>query len=298
MATHADRGSLGPLQRPLTRLELQRRREQLQLLLDYLDTLEQDHSALHARASAFAARYDAQLGSLYAELDAVEGELHAATRVLAEALQRQGVLPQALQPPPPSPRITAGPALMSLPERPALPPEPEADTVELPPPTLKTLYRRAAMRLHPDLAPTDAERAAREQQMMEVNEAYAAEHRPRLEALLLAAGESPERVLGGTAPALKHWLSQCEQIVQARTRVVQAQLAWLRTQALTRMCEAVERAELTGLRPLDIMAARLRTQITERRQELYIGQRLQADDRLAVDFLRTRYSRMTGYGLR
>ena len=121
--------------------------------------------------------------------------------------------------------------------------------MELPPPTLKTLYRRAAMRLHPDLAPTDAERAAREQQMMEVNEAYAAEHRPRLEALLLAAGESPERVLGGTAPALKHWLSQCEQIVQARTRVVQAQLAWLRTQALTRMCEAVERAELTGLRP-------------------------------------------------
>lgn len=298
MSSPADRSSISPLQRPLTRLELQRRRQQLQELLDYLDTLEQEHGALHHRASAFAARYDAQLASLYAELDAVEGELHAATRVLAEALQRHGVLLPPLQPPPPSPRVTAGPALMQLPERPALPQEPAADTVELPPPTLKTLYRRAAMRLHPDLAPTDFDRAAREQQMMDVNEAYASENRTRLEALLLAAGESPERVLGGTAPALKHWLSQCEQIVQARTRIVQAQLAWLRTQALTRMCVAVERAELTGLRPLDIMAARLRTQIQERRQELYIGQRLQADDRLAVDFLRTRYSRMTGYGLR
>ena len=76
--------------------------------------------------------------------------------------------------------------------------------------------------------------------MMEVNEACGPSTAPGWKRCCWRRGESPERaVLGGTAPALKHWLSQCEQIVQARTRVVQAQLAWLRTQALTRMCEAV-----------------------------------------------------------
>ena len=34
---------------------------------------------------------------------------------------------------------------MSFARAPRPPPEPEADTVELPPPTLKTLYRRAAI---------------------------------------------------------------------------------------------------------------------------------------------------------
>jgi hypothetical protein len=51
------------------------------------------------------------------------------------------------------------------------------------------------------------------------------------------------------------------------------------------------------MKPLDIMAARLRAQIAERRQELYIGERVGGDARLAADFLRKRYQRVTGLGL-
>jgi hypothetical protein len=47
----------------------------------------------------------------------------------------------------------------------------------------------------------------------------------------------------------------------------------------------VEKAEAQGLDPLGVMASRLRSQIAERRQEIYIGQRLDADSALAQAFL-------------
>jgi hypothetical protein len=42
------------------------------------------------------------------------------------------------------------------------------------------------------------------------------------------------------------------------------------------------------------MAIRLRAQIAERRQELYIGERVGGDARLAADFLRSRHPKTTG----
>ncbi|MET0208296.1 MAG: hypothetical protein ABW220_04595, partial [Burkholderiaceae bacterium] len=53
-------------------------------------------------------------------------------------------------------------------------------------------------------------------------------------------------------------------------------------------------AETKGLDPLAIMANRLRAQITERRQELYIGQRLQPKSSMAAAFLRQRHARTSG----
>jgi hypothetical protein len=277
----------------ITRHELTRRREQLQDLQRYLAVLEADHDGARAKLLGFRLRYLEALGPLMRELDELETQLHQATALLSEALKRQGVdAPNAA-----TPAAKTWPDIPALPEATPLPPEPTGPTMDLPPPTLKTLYRRAAMRFHPDLAPSGPEREVCEQRMMIVNEAYANSDRARLESLLLAAGEAPEKVIGGPADAVRAWLGLCEHMVQGRIRVVQAQTALLQSQQMHQLRVAIERAETGGMRPLDIMAARLRAQIAERRQELYIGERVGGDAGMAADFLRKRYQRLTGLGL-
>lgn len=274
----------------ITRHELTRRREQLQVLQRYLAELEADHDGARAKLLGFRQRYLEALGPLMRELDDLETQLHQATALLSDALKRQGVDVPA----PASPRAKAWPDIPALPDATPLPPEPTGPMTDQPPPSLKTLYRRAAMRLHPDLAPSGPEREVCEQRMMVVNEAYASGDRHRLEALLLAAGELPEKVIGGPADAVRAWLGLCEHMVQGRIRVVQAQMVLLQAQQMHQLRIAIERAEVGGMRPLDIMAARLRTQIAQRRQELYIGLRLQPDSPMAHDFVRQRSTRADG----
>ncbi|MBW8844419.1 MAG: hypothetical protein JF607_05540 [Burkholderiales bacterium] len=277
----------------ITRHELTRRREQLQDLQRYLAVLEADHDGARAKLLGFRLRYLEALGPLMRELDELEAQLQQATALLSAALKRQGVD----APLPGTPQAKAWPDVPALPAATPLPLEPTGPLTDLPPPSLKTLYRRAAMRFHPDLAPHGPEREVCEQRMMVVNDAYANGDRHRLETLLLAAGELPERVIGGPADAVRAWLGLCEHLVQSRIRIVQAQTAVLHNLQMHQLRIAIERAETGGMKPLDIMAMRLRTQIAERRQELYIGERLGSDARLAADFLRKRYQRLTGLGL-
>lgn len=274
----------------ITRHELERRRSQLGELQRYLAVQEQAFTEARHTVQAFVDRYAATLGTLYMELDALESQLHSATSYLAEALRRNGI--DAASPRPP--QASALPLLPKLPAGAPPPPEPPGGMVELAPPPLKTLYRRAAMRFHPDLAPQASQRPAREQQMMVVNEAYAAGNRPQLEALLLADGEDPVKVTGGNADAVRAWLIRAEARVQGRTRVVQAMRVALKTHPMHALCQAIGRAEAEGLDPFSVMAKRLRAQIAERRQELYIGQRLDADSGLAQAFLQQRAARMGG----
>lgn len=272
----------------ITRHELTRRREQLQDLQRYLAVLEADHDGIRAKLMSFRLRYLEALGPLMRELDELEAELQRATVLLAEALKRQGVD----APMPAAPRAKPWPDIPGLPDPVPLPPEPTGPMTDLPPPSLKTLYRRAAMRFHPDLAPSGPEREVCEQRMMVVNEAYACGDRARLESLLLAAGELPEKVMGGPADAVRAWLGLCEHMVQSRIRIVQAQTLVLQNLQMHQLRVAIERAEAGGMKPLDIMANRLRAQIAERRQELYIGKRVGGDANLAVDFLRKRSQRL------
>jgi hypothetical protein len=274
----------------ITRQDLERQRLRLGDLQRQLASHEQQYARLHQRMQAFVDRYIAALGPLYLELDALESQLHSTVSGLAQALRHSGIAVGS----PKSPRATELPRLPLLPAGAPMPAEPPAGVIELPPPTLKTLYRRAAMRLHPDLAPHERERRRREQQMMSVNEAYASGDRGRLEKLLLADGEDPVKVTGGNADALSTWLSCCEQAVRGRLRVVQAHLLLLDAHPMHQLWQAIAGAEARSLDPLAVMASRLRSQIAERRRELYIGQRLQPDSGLAAAFLRRSVERMGG----
>ncbi|WP_310385103.1 J domain-containing protein [Roseateles sp.] len=272
----------------ISRHGLERRRSQLSDLRRYCADQEQEFEALRARVQGFVSRYVDALGESYLELDALESQLHSATHGLAEALRSSGIDARS----PLAPQATALPVLPRLPPGTALPAEPQSGLVELAPPTLKTLYRRAAMRLHPDFAATEIDRSAREQSMMLVNQAYSASNRAQLEVLLLAAGEDPVRVSGSNADALRNWLDRCERLVQGRLRVVQAHMALLTVHPMHRLWLAIAQAEVKGLDPLSVMANRLRSQIGERRQELYIGQRLLPQSNLAQAFLHRRIERM------
>lgn len=274
----------------VTPRDIDQRRDALLDLRRQLASDELAYGELRQRLQRFIDRYVETLGPLYLELDALESQLYCAMRYLHEALTRNGVDTRAPAPP----KATAMPQLLVLPPGAPLPPEPEGGLVHVGPPSLKTLYRRAAMRLHPDLAPDDGERRVRERKMMEVNEAYDAGDRARLEALLLASGESLFKVKGGDADAVFAWLRQAERSVQGRLRVVQAHRALLDNHPMRQLCDAIEQAERKGLDTLAIMANRLRAQITERRQELYIGQRLQPESGMAEAFLRQRQQRMGG----
>ncbi|MCV2351760.1 J domain-containing protein [Paucibacter sp. Y2R2-4] len=272
----------------IARLGLERRRSQLGELQRYLQVQEQAFVDLRTQVQRFCDRYVQTLGAAYLELDALESQLHCATNYLAEALRRNGIVAHS----PRAPQATAMPVLPQLPSGTPLPPEPPGGWTEIAPPSLKTLYRRAAMRLHPDFASDDSDRRSREQRMMLVNEAYAAENRAQLEQLLLAAGEDPVRVTGGNADALRTWLGRCEQVVQGRLRVVQAHTVALNAHPMHQLWQAISKAEAKGLDPFTVMLNRLSTQIAERRKELYIGQRLQPESDLAEAFVRQRIDRM------
>ncbi|WP_077032628.1 hypothetical protein [Pelomonas sp. KK5] len=284
------------MQPPLiTRHDLERRHAALADMRQYLAGQEQSFEQQRAQVQAFAGRYLSRLGPLYRELGTIEQQLNATTAALIEMLRSHG-LPAPEAQPAPTPNQQLAHALHRanfepLPPAPALPPVPlGADIAQWAPPSLKALYRRAAMRIHPDRAgrADAAELARREQQMMALNAAHAAGERWRIEAMLLAAGEAPAVVTGGNAEALRNWLAHCEHLVQARLRIVNEALAGLATQAMHRLWRSVSQAEARGQDLLAAKAEQLRLEIDERRKELYIGQRLKPESTLARAFLHRR----------
>ena len=283
----------------ITRHDLERRHAALTDLCRYLARQEQDFEAQRSRVQAFGERYLASLDPLYRELSALEGQLRRIASQLLDKLRQRGIDP-GLAPAPPTAQIQVQglpPKLLlplrGLPPAPPLPPVPAAgDFAQWAPPSLKMLYRRAAMRLHPDRARDDAERQVREQQMMAVNAAYAAGERWRLEAMLLAAGEEPAKVSGGNAEALLNWLAHCEFLVQGRLRLVNDYLEALQAHGMFKLWQSTSQAEARDLDPVQMMALRLRAQIAERRKELYISERIKPESSLARAFLHQRAERV------
>ncbi len=259
----------------LWRLEAARRRRQLEELQHFLAGMEAEFNGLSEQVLAFMARYERQLGDAWQQVEHLNGELLRALDALARA---QGDLPPAYPP------MRHRSSLPTLPA--AVPwPDPPADEAARVAPSLKDLHRRAAMRLHPDRADTDADRTRREALMRDANLAYADQDRATLEALLIASGESPQRLGGFDVTAHWRWLERCENLAQGRLRVVRAHLLLLRQHPMTVLADAVDRAQERGLDALAIMAARLQSQAAELAQQLYIGVRLQPSSALAQRFL-------------
>jgi len=283
----------------ISRSELERRHAGLLDMRRYLAQQEQEFAARRTAVRAFSERYQALFGPLFLELGTLDSQLRTTTNDLINTLRLRGIelrLPEPAAVPPPAgqlqaqmPQLAHTARLEGLPPDEPLPIVPQgADIAGWAPPTLKMLYRRAAMRLHPDRAANDADRAEREQQMMAVNAAFAAHDRHALEALLFRVGEDPGKITGGNIQALCNWLAHCEERVQARLRLVNSYMSALSNQSMCKLWHSVSLAESRGLDPLNLMAFGLREQIVERRKELYIAQRVKPESSLARAFLHQR----------
>jgi hypothetical protein len=186
---------------------------------------------LQAELAAFRVRYLREVGSLYAELDdwgkklatwlsknAAEeftGDDHESWD--ARICELAGEDPRKERMPSPWWRARKGPARVN----------PYVDDDDLAqefhaPPSLKSLYREVAKRVHPDLAADESDRRKRELLMKQANDAYRRGDHDALRRILEDYDTSPESVAGGDPAA--NLLRVVRQITQVNSRLSQIDL--------------------------------------------------------------------------
>jgi predicted nucleic acid-binding Zn-ribbon protein len=162
--------------------ELLRKREELASVRAALAERELDLADFRAQLKSFEGRYLRQVGVLYAELDDWEAkiaELEASLMPSATASRRaQETRKQAEE----THEATHGEASKAKDF------QPSAD--------LKSLFREAAKRIHPDFAKDEADREFRTRLMAKVNDAYGQGDTDALQRILDEFGNSPESVQG------------------------------------------------------------------------------------------------------
>lgn len=145
-------------------------REQLAAIRTTLAERESELAQFRAQLKTFEGRYLRQVGVLYAELDDIEARIAEREVVLYDSDSARTRAEEARR----RAQETHDAAFAAAHEA------PEFD----PPPTLKTLFREVAKRIHPDFARDDAERNHFTQLMARANQAYTRGDVDTLERLL------------------------------------------------------------------------------------------------------------------
>jgi hypothetical protein len=196
-------------------------------LRDRLAELEVEHATLQSELEAFHAEYlrrvgviDVQVQELQARLARDTPEAEATAKTRPEGSLRLDPSPRGLRVPPPEGT--------------------QAPAVPLPPPSedLKTLFRDAAKRMHPDLQPDEAGRGHAEAFMKRLNQAYTAGDADAIGNLVRQWELSPYAVASagnGPAPALAAAVEQAE-----------ARLAATRDSRLAQLMEQTFLASMQG----------------------------------------------------
>ncbi len=163
-------------------------------LTEQLATREAEYATVSVEFARFRAAYLARFAPLYAELDQVEAEIARllanrphATRSKRRAARRRAAAAEAQA------RESAEAAEGAA--------EEPSTEIREPDPALRSLYREAAKRLHPDLAADDEDRARRTRLMAAVNQAYAEGNAAAIQRILDGEAARPEDIAGDGLPA-------------------------------------------------------------------------------------------------
>lgn len=230
--------------------ELEQRQAEIASLEAALSDKELELATRSESIQRFHTRYLQMVGTLYAELDAVEAEI-ARLEANAKPSDKQAQAAAA----------DAGKrAAQSARESSATPEDAAAAEPFAPTEELKNLYRAAARRLHPDRGTSDADRSLRNDLMAQVNVAYRAGDQARIEAIIAEYRDHPEAIEGDDVGARLIRTIRQKSRLAARLREVEEELLQLENGELANLQrEAEARAEQGG----DALAE-LAAQLSER----------------------------------
>lgn len=229
--------------------ELLRKREELASVRAALAERELELADLRAQLKSFEGRYLRQVGVLYAELDELEAtiaEIEAKLNPSATANQRaQETRKRAEE----THEATHGEASNARDFQPSA--------------ELKSLFREAAKRLHPDFAKDEADRLLRTRLMAQANDAYSRGDAEAIQRILDEFGNSPESVQGeGVGAELVRIIRQ---IHQAKTNIaaIEQELTSLRASEIAQLKHDTEVAQQEGRDLLAELASNVREQIAD-----------------------------------
>ena len=232
--------------------ELIRKREELAFVRADLAERELELADFRTQLKSFEGRYLRQVGVLYAELDDWEAriaELAASLRPSATASQQaQENRKRADE----THAATHGEASKARDF------QPSAD--------LKSLFREAAKRIHPDFAKDEADRQLRTRLMAQANEAYSQGDAGTLKRILDEFGNSPESVQGeGVGAELVRIIRQIHQ-AKKNIAAIELELGKLRASEIAQLRQDVEKSEQDGRDLLAELATNVRERIADARK--------------------------------
>lgn len=133
---------------------------------------------------------------------------------------------------------------------------------------IKSLFREAAKRIHPDFANDENDRIRRTKLMAEINEAYKAGDEKRLRRILKEWENSPENIVGDDVGAkLIRTIRQIANI-QERISGLESEIKVLMETAIYRLKVKIESTNTEVAKVLEDMASKLDEQIVEQQQRL------------------------------
>jgi len=229
--------------------ELLLKREELASVRAALAERELELADLRAQLKGFEGRYLRQVGVLYSELDDWEAkiaEIEASLKPSETARQRARETRKRAEE---THEATHGEASKARDFQPS--------------PDLKSLFREAARRLHPDFAKDEAERLLRTRLMAQANVAYSQGDAEALQRILDDFGNSPESVQGEGVGA--ELIRIIRQIHRARKNIaaIENELSSLRASEIAQLKKDAEAAQQGGRDLLAELAADVRERIAD-----------------------------------
>jgi len=240
--------------------ELELKRIELAKLSELLAEKELELTTLRSFVLHFEHRYLKEVGIKYVELDEINAQI-------AEKMARQNPQDTDFQEESEIARETANNTAKEFHSH-EVPNEEELSKDFKPSEEIKILYRQIAMKIHPDRATGEKEKAYQTRLMAQVNDAYAAGDIERLRQILQEWESSPESVIGeGIAVDLVRTIRSISQI-KGRLKTIEKEIKTIKETEMHKMMMQVQEAEKSGRDLLNELSAKIESDIQLAKERL------------------------------